>query len=182
MSESPLALVARIAEMIALQARDRVLPQIESDTLRAALEIIIETASDGARARLHIPHYWAVYYHDGRRGFSAPAGGFLVFYEDARDDPRLKGGRPVTEADVRHLTKGEFVEGLKCNRARKLAGEVPFMHVVKSVGPADPHPFFTDGMVGFSEEVAPEVFREFDAYMRSVARETSEKRSAKFKL
>lgn len=182
MAETSAEFLERVVSMLLDLARDKVLPKIDSSTLRAALQQIIEFGPEGVRGRLHIPHYWAVFYHDGRKGFSAPAGHKLVFYADPRDDPRLRGGRPVTKADVRPLTRAEFLAGLKKNRERRAKGGPPFMFVLDSVGPADHHPFFTEGMIGFSDEAGPAVLRETDAHIRQIAAENSESGRVIFRL
>jgi hypothetical protein len=113
---------------------------IGSSTLREAAALIVEPQLGSAR--IVVPHYWAVYYHDGRGAFAAPAGRFLVYFADPDDDPRLEGGRPVREADARRLTREQFLAGLEENEARAAVGAGPFMFVVRSVGPAGAHPFF----------------------------------------
>lgn len=137
-----------VDELLRLYGADElalVRTMIGSSTLRDAARLVIgpQLGPDGeASAAIVIPHYWAVYYHDGRGGFAAPEGRFLVYFADADDDPRLDGGYPVRAQDIVRLTRAQFYDGLARNRERAEAGEGPFMFVVRSVGPAGAHPFF----------------------------------------
>lgn len=148
---------------------------IGSATLREALRLIVEPQlAGGGEATLFIPHYWAEFYHDGRDGFSADAGRFLVYFADPDDDPRIEGGYPVREADVRHLTREEFYAGLAQNDLRH--PEV-FMYVVRSVGPAGAHPFFDRLARGAADRM--DQFAEFaiDAFVQENLDEEGPERS-----
>lgn len=134
------ALYQRILTEIGGAELLRVKSLIGSKTLREAIRLIVD--SNEGRAELYIPHYWAVYYHDGRRGFGPILASKLVFFADPRDDPRLAGGYPERDFDIRTLTREEYEAGLEENAARRKAGQPPFMLVVDSVGPAAAHPFF----------------------------------------
>jgi hypothetical protein len=122
---------------------------IGSSTLRAALTLVVEPQL--GQASLFLPHYWAEFYHDGREGFSAPGGRFLVYFADPEDDPRIEGGYPVRAAEIRRLTRDEFYAGLAENEVRALDGAEPFMFVLRSVGPAPAHPFFDELAAGAAE-------------------------------
>jgi hypothetical protein len=137
---------------------------IGSDTLRAAARLIVD--AQAGRADIFIPHYWAVYYHDGRDGFAAPGGRVLVFFADPDDDPRLEGGYPERESDIRRLTRDEFYAGLAENEQRALEGAGPFMFVVRSVGPAGAHPFFDQLAVGAAARLDQLAFAALDAYVQ----------------
>ena len=121
-------------------------PLIGSQTLREAVHLVVD-AGIGV-AQLRIKHYWAVYYHDGRDGFGATNASVLVFFADPDDDPRLEGGYPVRESEIRRLSRDEFYAGLAQNELRAAEGEPPFMFVVPSVGPASGHSFFDQLAVG----------------------------------
>lgn len=148
---------------------------IGSRTLREAARLVVD-AQAGAAAII-VPHYWAVYYHDGREGFAAPAGHFLVYFANEADDPRLEGGRPETIEQVRHLTREEFEAGLSENQTRAEDGDEPFMFVVRSVGPQAPHPFFEQLTQGAAERM--DQFAEFalDAYVQEQVDEEGPERS-----
>lgn len=154
------AFVAEILGLLTQAAVDRVEPEIDSITLREALRVLIDVP--GMEGKLFIPHYWAVYFHDGRGGFGPRDATFLVFFERPQDDPRLPGGKfPERASQLRRLTAAEFNAGLAENTRRHRLGLPPFMFVIKNddgspgrVGPASGHPFFVDGMLGFGDSVS----------------------------
>jgi hypothetical protein len=128
---------------------------ITSSTLRAALRVLVDPAK--REVRLFIPHYWAVYVHDGRDAFSAKNTSFLIFFANPQDDPRFPGRQtPQRLADVRKLTPAEFQEGLRINADRRASNLAPFMFVVRSVGPTIGQFFFDNdvGMEGFSQRTS----------------------------
>lgn len=90
---------------------------IPSEQLRAGLITIEEAKGKG---KLHVPHYWALYIHDGR-GPSPGAGGgdkILVWFKDPKNDPRYPGGvYPVRLSQVKRLTKAQFRKWSRINRA-----------------------------------------------------------------
>ncbi len=162
----------RILERIAVLARKKSRPLIPSVTLRKALHITYESDSV---AYLVIPHYWALYIHDGTddplttptktRGASA-----FIYFRNPRDDPRNR--YPVRVSDWRPLTRAEYEDGLRKNRSRRKRGLPPYMYVFQSVRAPFPKPgvgFFDvrRGMRGLSTEVSGAVFKEFDRFARS---------------
>jgi len=157
---------------------------IGSSTLREALELIVD--AQAGEADLFIPHYWAVYYHDGRGGFAAPAGHKLVFFADSADDPRLSGGYPVRSTDIVRLTRDQFEEGLRINGERRAAGLGPFMFVVDSVGPAVGSPFFDRLAEGAGSRMDPIAEESVDDWVQSLVDELPElrpeRRTASFRL
>lgn len=154
---------------------------IGSQTLRAAATLIVD-AQQG-RADIFIPHYWAVYYHDGREGFEAPGGRFLVYFSDPSDDPRIEGGYPERVSEVRHLTREEFREGLRQNDLAFDRGDVPFMFVVRAVGPAAGHPFFDILAQGAAVRMDQFAFFALDAYVQeNLDAEGPEKKTANVRL
>ena len=136
----PKKIIRRILQDLGARELRLVKKSIGSKTLRAAIRLVINESEE--RADLFIPHYWAIYYHDGRGAFGPDTARKLVFFDDPNDDPRIKGGRPVRESDVRRLTKDQYREGLRRNQERASRGGRPFMYVVDSVGPSRPRPFF----------------------------------------
>ncbi len=157
-------MVRRILVEIGEDSLREVRARIGSKTLRAALHLVIDESE--LRARLFIPHYWAIYYHDGRGAISPVNARKLVFFDDPRDDPRIGAGYPQRANQIRKLTKRQYERGLEINRERFARGERPFMFVVDSVGPAAGQPFFDDLAVGAAGRAAPTVLRIFDAYMQ----------------
>lgn len=138
--------------------------RVGSKTLRAALHLVLDESE--LRAALFIPHYWAIYYHDGRGAISPVNARKLVFFDDPRDDPRIQAGYPERSSQIRRLTKRQYERGLEINRERFAKGERPFMFVVDRVGPQGGQPFFDELAVGAAGRAAPTVLRIFDAYMQ----------------
>jgi hypothetical protein len=134
------ALYQKILTAYGAAELERVRALIGSRTLREAIRLLVD-ANEG-RAELYVPHYWALYYHDGRGGVRPITASKLVFFADPRDDPRLAGGYPERDFDIRTLTREEYAAGLEENRKRRESGLGPFMFVVDAAGPAAAHPFF----------------------------------------
>jgi hypothetical protein len=152
--------IRRVLQEIGERELRRVRKSIGSRTLRAAIRLIINESEE--RADLFIPHYWAVYYHDGRPGFSAASVGArkLVFFDDPRDDPRKP--TPERENQVQHLTRRQYEDGLRRNAERARVGARPFMYVVDSVGAAPPRPFFKELEAGAAKRADDVVLRTFE--------------------
>jgi len=144
---------------------ERVKLLIGSSTLRRAIFLAVY-ASLG-EAKLIVPHYWAVYYHDGRGPVSPVNARKLVFFEEPlRNDPRLQGAYDVRADDIRRLSRDEYEEGLERNAERRAAGLPPFMFVVDAVGPAAPHPFFDQLKINAANRAGPTVARIFDQHIQ----------------
>lgn len=161
----------RLLAEIGQLARRQAASKIQSETLRASLFVDIVPTEN--TVRVGVPHYWAIYYHDGRGPVRAQPGKFLVYFKDPAKDPRIANGYPERAASIVRLSREEFKEALARDE----------LIVVKSVGPAAPHPFFTRGMDGFQDKVH-EPARQF---MSSIMRDLGvvgpiEKDSAKFRL
>lgn len=134
------ALYERILTAYGQSELERVRLLIGSRTLRDAMRLVVDV--NEGRAELYVPHYWALYYHDGRGAVRPITASKLVFFADPKDDPRLAGGYPERDFDIRTLTRDEYEFGLEENKRRRDAGLGPFMFVVDSTGPAAAHPFF----------------------------------------
>lgn len=134
-------IIRKILEELGTRELARAKRLIGSRTLKAAVRLIIDESEQ--RADLFIPHYWAVWYHDGRGRVSPVNARKLVFFDNKNNDPRIPGGRlPVTEQQVRRLTREQYREGLRINQERAARGQRPFMFVVDSVRRSRPRPFF----------------------------------------
>ena len=156
------AIIRTILRDLGEQELALVRKSIGSRTLRAAIRLIIDESEQ--RASLFVPHYWAIWYHDGRGSVSPVNARKLVFFDNHHDDPRLRGGkRPERETQVKRLTKEQYRAGLLVNRDRARRGQRPFMYVVDSVGPSRPRPFFDQHAVGAAERADPVVLRTFEA-------------------
>jgi len=173
-----------VEELLRLYGEDElalVRPLIGSSTLRAAVRLIVD--AQAGSAVLFIPHYWAVYYHDGRDGFGASNASVLVFFADPDDDPRLEGGYLVRESEIRRLSREEFYAGLAENELRAAEGEPPFMFVVPSVGPAAGHPFFDQLAVGAAARMDQFASFAIDSFVQeNVDEEGPERSTARVKL
>ena len=128
---------------------------IPSRTLRAAIRA--ERLTERS-VRLLVPHYWALYYHDGRGPVLPKRASMIIYYRDPKDDPRLTSGYPVRMSDIKRLTRQQYLAGLLENKLRFRAnpggGTMQFMVVVPSTGPTRPgksYPFFTKGMEAFPQ-------------------------------
>lgn len=138
---------------------------IGSSTLRDAVRLIVEESE--ARARLFIPHYWAIYYHDGRGSVHPVNSSKLVFFDNPQDDPRIPGGRSPERANqLRRLTRAEYLQGLEINADRRASRQRPYMYVVDSVGDAAAHPFFDRLAEGAASRAGATVLPIFDRHIQ----------------
>lgn len=152
-----------IGERELAEARRRV----PSRTLRAAMELIVE--ENEARARVFVPHYWAVYLHDGHNGINPRTATKLVFFDNPNDDPRRRGARkPERFSQERRLTAEEFRQGLAINAERAARGQRPFMYVVDSTRPVRGKPWFDRMAAGASRRVGRRAAQAFDREMQKL--------------
>ena len=163
----------RLLTKLGQMALRQVEPQIPSTTLRDALVLEVSTALLKPRAVLYLPHYWAVWVHDGRGPVSPKERTWLVWFQNPKDDPRTGGGRnyPVRVSDVVRLTQGQWEDGLEENARRRAAGQEPYMIVTKHSGPVkypESFAFFEAGMESFAATAGPVVREEFDRHIRSM--------------
>lgn len=148
-------------------------PKINSVTLRRAVRYERLSRS---RGRLFIPHYWAIYQHDGRGEVGTKSARTLVFFVDPKDDPRLRGGYPIRMKDIRKLTRDEYIEGQQINQQMYVenpaGGRMQYMVSVKIVGPTSPYKsykFFEDGMRMFPQEAGAIALRHIRQFMSRYA-------------
>jgi len=100
-----------VSRVIANDAKEKVRRFTPSRTLKDALRVTFE----GGRWWIGVPHYWAVFYHDGRGPVrSSRPGGFLVWYKNPKDDPRHGGDFPVRKSQIRSLRQS----GISLERLR----------------------------------------------------------------
>lgn len=132
-------------------------PKIPSNTLRRSLELRYELSRDVVR--IHVPHYWALYVHEGRGPVYPVQATVLVWFRNRNNDPRLPGGRyPERASEIRHLTREQFKFWLRENRLARARGVPVPMIVVSSVQKGvEPVRFFSNepggGMAGFAQFV-----------------------------
>lgn len=161
--ESPEIFLTRLCLDLAHKAKAYVRPRIKSKVLSKSLR-----SGKGKFSKfrhfgfVEIPHYWAVYYHDGRGPIRAKPGKYLVYFNWylAQLDPRVKVGSwyPKRANQVRHLTKAQFYEHLRKGN----------IIVTKRVGPAEGQHFFTKGMAGFAQQADRIVRQEVRAWVDTV--------------
>ena len=142
-------------------ARRQTRQLIQSRTLRRALACRLEKTGPRIRtARLSVPHYWAIYYHDGRGPIRPRNGKFLVYFRNVEDDPRLGG---ATASPERHAQTKKLALPPKTFRRLAEAGK---LIVSKGVGPVGPRPFFRP-LRQFQRRAGPIVSTRFSRHVRS---------------
>jgi hypothetical protein len=73
--------------------------EVRSRTLSRAMAIDESLISKNI-IKIYVPHFWARFVHDGSR---AVRGISMVWFPNPKDDPRLKGGRPIKRSQVKRL-------------------------------------------------------------------------------
>lgn len=152
----------RLLNEIGRAARRKVRPLIRTykgkpiRQLQRALRLVL--VSDD-KAVLRIPHYWAVYVHDGRNApFGPRTSVFLIWWKDPRQDPRLSGGQtPERASQLRSLTPDEFRDAVQARDDALRAGrESPVVITRRVRRQTPPSRFFGngpgEGMAGFVVE------------------------------
>lgn len=108
-------------------------------------QIITETLPERARGFLSVPHYWALYYHLGRKNLPPirpKSANVLVWFKDPKKDPRLNNGQsPVYRSQIKQLN----LSAAEFKRLRH-AGELIIAKRSPRTGPAqfEGNPFFSD--------------------------------------
>ncbi len=153
-SNEDIAAAVNIARRMCDRARLEVGSALDSGTLRRALNCRVDALGRDVEAILSVPHYWAIYYHDGRGEIRAKEGKVLVWFASIEDDPRVNTtGHPVriTDRQKLRLSKAQF------KRLRK-AGK---LIVAKRSGPARGKPFY-EVLRGFGGRVSDIAIPEID--------------------
>lgn len=158
-SKDPLQFKKDVALLMGERLRQAVRPLIQSETLKNSIEVQLLVDADVVGAALVWPHYWAVYYHDGRGPLRPVNGRFLVYFLDPEDDPRFKDGYPVRAKDVKRLelSPEEF-------RAALASGK---MIVTNYVGPARGKKFIDRLARRAAKLVGGLVLREFRGHVKA---------------
>jgi hypothetical protein len=93
---------------------------------------------------VEIPHYWALYVHDGRRPFRK--GRYMVWFRNPNRDPRLRGGKtPKRKNQLRYLSRAQWKDALQLNADWLEAGGDPYLSpviITKEIKRATPGAFF----------------------------------------
>lgn len=182
MAVRDVAFQRRILKAIAGEAWDWVRPKIASSKgkrIKALQKALRVELLDDQKAALVIPHYWAIYVHDGRKApVRATNGAFLIWWRDPRKDPRLSQNRyPERATELRHLTPREFRDAQRQNEEARQAGRPLPVIITRTVRKSTPGTRFFDngprgGMFGFVDEanrVGEVLTREF--VLTSIRRE-----------
>ena len=154
--QTQIAIARRMAE-VAQEAARRF---ITSRTVSRALSIQLDFSRrpEAVITHLVVPHYWAVYYHDGRGPVKPILGKYIVWFKSIEDDPRVAGGRsyPVRTGEIKRLslTKAAF---------RRMVREGKLI-VTKRAKPFRGVKFFdrmAKGMPTRTARIALPIFRQF---------------------
>ena len=178
-------------DKIARKGEVRARSGIRSKQLRRGL-YIADMKRKGKRysRALTIPHFWAVYINDGRRAVNR-SNGYLVWFRNPKDDPRLfNGNTPQRLAQTRKLSKAEWekwtgINRVKINEYRRRTGKrnltstdyqdmkLPMIVARRSPGDGrrvEGEKFFDNeaggGMQGFAREAGQEAVRGTSIHVR----------------
>lgn len=180
-------LYTRIIERALPQALIRAKAFCESKQLRGLMEyVVVETGDKKASGIVNVPHFWAIYYHEGRKIITKD-GGYLVWFRNINDDPRLNNGQaPVYRSDVRKLTEGQWRDWIAKNKEARRKGQPPPM-IVSTRSPINGkinwhgNKFFSnaagEGMSGMAEEFKQIAKEEAFSYMEEWLKATGLKKA-----
>ncbi len=161
MAKTPTEAIREEVKNLAREAIRHIQPHVPSTTIRDTLKFRIEKTTSGIRLIIFSPYYWAGIIHQGYGTVHADFDRWLVYFRNPSDDPRLQPWKtyPKTLADVKHLTKEQFYEGMAINRelAKNGGGKFQYMVVTKSVPGREGVPFMLLGVLDF----VPEMHRRF---------------------
>ena len=159
--------VDRLLRDFLIRGQRRAKPAIPSRTLRRALtRTVLRGTGVGF---LEIPHFWALYVHDGRLAPQFPSGRYFIWWRDPNQDPRLIGGKtPERASELRQLTFDEFDRAWEIFNEAIANGEQSPVVITKQIKKStQPNRFFDnrEGMRGFTAEVNAEGLSKFRAFL-----------------
>ena len=167
----------RVTRRVGEAGLRRAKSKIPSSTLRRSLTLEVKRVILGkrnvAKATLLVPQYWSLYVHDGRRPFRKLRS--MIWFRNPKEDPRLNAGKtPARAANVRHLTRTQFVEAMARRRAWIASGGDPAnspVIVTKIIRKGTkPTPFFSNdpggGMHGFGKDASRIIQAEFSEHVK----------------
>ena len=159
-----------LLEKLGAAAVKHIRPKIKSKTLRAALRFEVDQLLRGVD--LFVPHYWAIYLHDGRGVVRPKRASVLVWFPNIRNDPRVAGGLqyPIRVNQIRKLTKAQFRKGLELNKTRPK--DDPYMVIAMVSGPTKrpQNPFFKNGLKDFIPQIDTLVEKALDRMAVKIAK------------
>lgn len=168
----------RLAKRIGTAGLRRARPKVSraSRTLARALVLKVRVRESKRRATIeaaiHIPHYWAIYVHDGRKPFRK--GRYMVWWRNPKLDPRLQGGKTSKRAgQLRRLNRIQWEAALQSIADWVSAGgdiyDAPVVITKAIRKPTAPTKFFGnapgEGMHGFINDAGRIVDREFSRHV-----------------
>lgn len=157
----------------------RVKPKIPSKTLRRACHYTPTIGDAGfSRGKLHIPHYWAVILHNGRKEIRTTGRKLLIWYKNPAEDPRWAGrATPARYADRDRFQRAGTIPWSKFRKDFK-AGKVI---VSQKSARVDGNPFFGnepgEGMHGFKRDVYLIALEEIAKEIREFTKEEGKRSS-----
>lgn len=166
------AWVRKLVDDLAREAEGVARPLIPHNALREGFYVVRQSHF---RAYLIIPHYWAIYIHDGRGPFGPRRAKALVWFTDPSLDPRLRPRYPVRYRDVKRLTKAQYYAGLQANARLRASGLGPVMIVRRfQPKPLAPTPFFSKGMKPFETRARKKIQSRFQRLVDAIVAPTQE--------
>lgn len=161
-----------IMDAVGQRVKTRFKQLIRSKTLNDSVFYVADFGAQ--KVQIIIPYYWAEFYLNGHGVIHSSKGrdkGWMVWFADPKDDPRLRGGPARTRAERKHLTREQWKIGLEINRERKGSGLPPFMYYSREVpasrGSGDIDPVYKE----VPQIVREEASRGMKEYIREVLRE-----------
>jgi hypothetical protein len=139
---SRLAMMTALARIVSANIASEI-PTRTYGRLKQSIRYIV--TSD--RVIVYSTYYWARWVNDGRGPIEADPGKFLIFFEDPKDDPRIKAGYPRKPEQVKRLTR----------RQLRKAREEGQLIETESVGPAEGLKFLERGIQKSRLEVPPKL-------------------------
>ena len=137
----PRALRRELTLRLGTEALRRAKGACGSKTLRESMVLV---RTDDTFLRVFVPHYWALFYHEGSKAIE---GVNMVWFKDKTADPRTAFGTryPIRVDEIQHLTKEEFK---KARREGKII-------VTKRRKARPGRPFFDEGLADFATAADP---------------------------
>lgn len=117
---------------LAVQVRNNIaffIPERAYGRLRKSIRYIVNRD----KLIIYSIYYWARWVNDGRGPVTAPPGKVLLFYEDPRDDPRIRSDYPRKPEKVKNLTKRQVQKGFEEEKliAAEAVGSAPALRFLE---------------------------------------------------
>lgn len=159
-SASRLAMMTELARVASFNIAAEV-PTRAYGRLRQSFRFIVTST----RVIIYSTYYWARWVNDGRGSVHAKDGEWLIFFEDPKDDPRIKSGYPRKPEQVKRLTPRQFEKALERDQ----------LIMAESVGPAEGLQFLEKGIRKSREEIPAKVQKLLQGDIRRLLRRARNK-------